>query len=204
MLPKTEKVDLRVRRTRRLVVRAFMELLEEKGLQATTVSDIAERAMINRATFYAHFADKYDLFAAIIRESFQEAIRSKLPEPAALNLDNLRRLVTAVFEYLDTLTCQASTPTDRQFRPMVETQVQEELYRWILDWIAPLGQSREQPSAEVVASLLSWAIFGAGLRLSQRELDLAAGDVIDELLQMMAGGVPFLSADGEGVGASSN
>ena len=62
MLLKEEKVDLRILRTRRLLVQAMAELLEEKDLQSVTISDIAERAMINRATFYAHFADKYDLF----------------------------------------------------------------------------------------------------------------------------------------------
>ena len=54
----TERVDPRVRRTRELIVRAFDELVAEKGHTGLTVQEIAGRATINRATFYAHFADQ--------------------------------------------------------------------------------------------------------------------------------------------------
>jgi AcrR family transcriptional regulator len=53
--------DLRVRRTRKLLQEALIELTVEKGFSAVTVRDIAARAMVNRATFYRHYQDKYDL-----------------------------------------------------------------------------------------------------------------------------------------------
>lgn len=56
-----EHEDLRVVRTRRLVQRAFLDCLAEKGFLALTVRDITERAGINRSTFYKHYQDKYDL-----------------------------------------------------------------------------------------------------------------------------------------------
>jgi AcrR family transcriptional regulator len=43
-------------------MQAMIELAVEKnGFSDVTVSDIAERAMVNRATFYRHFVDKCDL-----------------------------------------------------------------------------------------------------------------------------------------------
>lgn len=52
--------DPRVKRTRQLLMQAFMELLKEKkDISSISVQDIAERATLNRATFYAHFEDKY-------------------------------------------------------------------------------------------------------------------------------------------------
>jgi len=60
--------DPRVKRTRQLLQQALMDLLREKGFQAITVQDIAERATLNRATFYAHFTDKYDLIDNVMRE----------------------------------------------------------------------------------------------------------------------------------------
>ncbi|MEO8607892.1 MAG: TetR/AcrR family transcriptional regulator [Chloroflexota bacterium] len=59
--PAGEKQDLRVLRTHIQLQRAFIELTVEKGFGAVTVSDITERAMVNRSTFYRHFLDKYDL-----------------------------------------------------------------------------------------------------------------------------------------------
>jgi AcrR family transcriptional regulator len=53
--------DRRVRRTRKLIQDAFLELTVEKGFAAVTVRDIAERAGVNRATFYRHYQDKFDL-----------------------------------------------------------------------------------------------------------------------------------------------
>lgn len=59
--PAGEKTDLRVMRTHIQLQKAFIELTVEKGFNAVTVSDITERAMVNRSTFYRHFLDKYDL-----------------------------------------------------------------------------------------------------------------------------------------------
>ena len=59
-LPATE-ADPRVRRTRKLLQDAFIALVIEKGFEAVTVQMLATRAMINRATFYRHYQDKYDL-----------------------------------------------------------------------------------------------------------------------------------------------
>src|ERR1700690_1925078 len=53
-----QKEDPRVKRTRLLLEQAFMVVLKEKGFQTITVQDIAQRAGVNRATFYAHFEDK--------------------------------------------------------------------------------------------------------------------------------------------------
>lgn len=54
--------DPRVKRTRQALLQAFVALLEEKqNFHSISVQDIAERATVNRATFYDHFEDKYAL-----------------------------------------------------------------------------------------------------------------------------------------------
>jgi len=60
--------DLRVRRTRKLLQQALLGAASEKGFAHVTVRDITERAMVNRATFYRHYEDKYDLLAHYIEE----------------------------------------------------------------------------------------------------------------------------------------
>jgi len=56
--------DRRVERTQQLIRAAFRSLLEEKGYEALTVQEIIDRANIGRATFYAHFDSKDELFAS--------------------------------------------------------------------------------------------------------------------------------------------
>jgi len=53
--------DRRVQRTRQLLQEALVELTIQQGFAAVTVRDICEVAQVNRATFYRHYLDKYDL-----------------------------------------------------------------------------------------------------------------------------------------------
>lgn len=61
----SKKIDLRVKRTNKMILEAFFKLVEEKGYDSVTIQDIADEAMINRATFYSHFKDKQDLYEKI-------------------------------------------------------------------------------------------------------------------------------------------
>lgn len=68
---KKQSEDLRVRRTRKLLIQALIELTIEKGFAAITVQDLADRAMVNRATFYRHYLDKYDLLDQYMNEVYE-------------------------------------------------------------------------------------------------------------------------------------
>jgi AcrR family transcriptional regulator len=74
-----KRVDPRVKRTHELIVRAFNELVAEKGHTRLTVQEIAERATINKATFYARFTDQYELFDYVISEAFRKELRRSCP-----------------------------------------------------------------------------------------------------------------------------
>lgn len=63
-------VDLRIQKTHQLLHHAFTELMEEKGFEGFTVGELCEKAMIRRATFYKHFADKYEYFTFYMTEIF--------------------------------------------------------------------------------------------------------------------------------------
>ena len=78
--PQTE--DLRIRRTRKLLQQALIALTIEQGFAAVTVQNIAERAMVNRATFYRHYLDKYDLLDQYMNEVYAlTASQEQLPTP---------------------------------------------------------------------------------------------------------------------------
>ena len=64
--------DLRVRRTKQILRQALMDLMNEKSYETITVAEIAERAMVNRTTFYRHYEDKSDLFTRGMDEMLDE------------------------------------------------------------------------------------------------------------------------------------
>ena len=57
-----KKPDRRVSRTRRSLSDALVGLILEKRFDAITVQELIDRADVGRATFYAHYRDKEDLF----------------------------------------------------------------------------------------------------------------------------------------------
>jgi AcrR family transcriptional regulator len=80
MNSKGEKLDLRTRRTRKLLQSALLDLLKERDLEAISVTDICDRAMIHRTTFYKHYEDKFDLLNQGMAQTFRELSKG-LPAP---------------------------------------------------------------------------------------------------------------------------
>jgi AcrR family transcriptional regulator len=68
--PHARRLDARVRRTRDALGDALVELMHEKPYAAIQVQEVLARAEVGRATFYAHFADKDDLFASDVDDFF--------------------------------------------------------------------------------------------------------------------------------------
>ena len=62
-----QKTDLRVIKTHSALTDAFWQMLREKKFEEIAVNELCDRAMVRRATFYKHFADKYEFFAFIVR-----------------------------------------------------------------------------------------------------------------------------------------
>ncbi len=93
--------DLRVIKTRKLIQDAFFDLVETNGFEKITISNIANRAKINRATFYLHYQDKQallkslenevlddidDLLGTVTEESIQQSKNAKRPFPHVIEI----------------------------------------------------------------------------------------------------------------------
>ena len=89
-----EKQDLRIIKTRKNLYESLLYLLKEKTFEEIKVSDICEKALVNRSTFYAHYNDKYELFADLI-----EALKSSL----ALELNTNTQISSSKEYYLEML-----------------------------------------------------------------------------------------------------
>lgn len=95
--------DLRVRRTRKLLRDALVALIAEHGYEALHVNDIADRAMINRATFYRHYADKHELLARCMDDVYDDLVARTHPPPRTpeeIDLDAGRENMRLMFEHV--------------------------------------------------------------------------------------------------------
>ena len=67
-------IDRRVRKTKRQLRQALMDLMSEKPSKSISVRELAERADINRGTFYIHYKDVSDLLQRLEDEMAERLI----------------------------------------------------------------------------------------------------------------------------------
>jgi AcrR family transcriptional regulator len=133
--------DPRVLRTRQLLRDAVIDLMEEMSIEKITVNRIAERAKINRVTFYLHYRDIPDMLEKMaddMAEDVLQVVSGYTDNPEAAEEEHwpmLERLLTHIAEnakfYKIVLTSRKSTIfTDRLFKLMadiISTRVERRL-----------------------------------------------------------------------------
>lgn len=62
------KLDRRIERTRAAITKAMLELMQEQDYEEITVTQIAQRAGVDRKTFYLHYPSKDALVRAMERQ----------------------------------------------------------------------------------------------------------------------------------------
>jgi AcrR family transcriptional regulator len=83
-------------------LRAVISAVADKGYQATTITDIVERARVSRTVMYREFPGKQDCFLAAIeagRELITARIREAMSEVSEGSLETVLRAISRV--YLD-------------------------------------------------------------------------------------------------------
>lgn len=91
--------DPRAVRTKNLIKEAFVKLLEEKDFKYITIKDITTKATINRATFYAHYLDKYILLEELVIDCFEEMLPEEILKATDLSEEIIKELISFLYEY---------------------------------------------------------------------------------------------------------
>jgi len=89
---KGEKMDARVRYTKKVVKETFFRLLKEKSVSKLTVKELCEEAGINRATFYKYYANPNDLMNKLENESL-DYLQNQIEELEEKTLPNIFLIV---------------------------------------------------------------------------------------------------------------
>jgi len=181
MLPTEERLDPRIKRTRGLLEQAFMDIVAEKGFQSVSVQDITEKAGVNRATFYAHFPDKYALLDHSIRMGFHRELEKRTLNVCTFSMENLRALIITVCEFISTAGSHCNPPS-QQFESLMETQVKAQVRELVQNWIQKLDTDVD---IRVVSTAASWAIYGLALQWSHEKKRPSAEKFAEEILPLL-------------------
>lgn len=145
-------LDPRAQRTRQLIIEAFNSLLQTRDFEKISIKDLTEMATINRATFYAHFVDKYALLEAVLVETIQQTFARHLKEEDSLNAESIEQLFLAIVHLHDDMYagCRRGYNT---FTSMIEEKTKDEIVLQ-LQQLAPTLPIES-------ATMLSWALYGS-------------------------------------------
>ena len=180
--PKEEKLDPRVKRTRNLILSSFESLLAEKGFESISVQDMTDKAEINRATFYAHFPDKYALLDYFITQMFMQEVDKRTLNACHYTQDNLRVLILAMIEFLSNMHSECAQP-HQQFESLIEGTIKRQVYELLSHW---LEQTGTKLSTEIPATVATWAIYGLASHYSHLKKRPSLEKFVDDALPLGA------------------
>ncbi|MEY8354612.1 TetR/AcrR family transcriptional regulator [Lachnospiraceae bacterium 54-53] len=91
-----KREDLRSIKSKMLIKRTFLDLMQESGYQHITIAKLSRKAMINRKTFYFHYETLEDLYEEITDEYLHLLDFSPLISSTQIELSQPEFLVSAV------------------------------------------------------------------------------------------------------------
>jgi|SRR5690625_1077496 len=181
------KLDPRIIRTRKLIMNAFMHLSKRKDFDRITVKDITEEATINRATFYYHFTDKYELLEQVINEDMIPKVIGQINDLTEMNQETIIRIFISITDFQSSTKSQCMKSFEA-FKSTIEVTIKKELeqlfYKLLLE--KRIGCSEEE--LKIMAVMLSWGIYGATINW-QYHSNASAEEYIKKALPFITRGI---------------
>lgn len=179
----------RQQETRQSIVEATVALHEEVGLLATTISDIAARAGVERATVYRHFPDERSLIGACTGHyRAQHPLPdpgpwAAIPDPEA----RLRPALDAIYAYhrrTEPMITRVLPEVPRM--PVVQEVLAPELAHWArVREVLVTGWTSEPARHIVVVAAVGHAIGFPTWRSLVREQDLSEGQAVETMVTLV-------------------
>ena len=177
-------IDPRIRRTRLLLQQALQRLLATTDFEKLSVQEIAEAATVNRATFYDHYPDKFALLECMVGSRFHELLTARGARFGGGCASALRAFVLGVCDYLAEMPGLACGQ-QRQLEPHLESAVIAVVRGMLLE-----GMQRHTPpsgaSAEMRATTISWAIYGAAKEWVHTPNRIPSEQIVETIMSLVA------------------
>lgn len=151
--------DPRVVRTRQLIIDAFTSLMNKQDFNSITISEIAKKATINRATFYAHFPDKYALIDGFLSNAFIDFVQKRINSNRNLDEETVKSIVVALCEYHEASNKRCMRGYD-DIAPLVEKNIKIQLENFIAQLMNESCKQSDSRTREIAITMLTWSIYG--------------------------------------------
>lgn len=183
------KTDPRVLRTRKLIMDSFIELSEKKEFKDITVKDITTEAVINRATFYYHFQDIYDLLEKVLSEVLLINLDYSVYENSEINVEAFVSIFKAITDFQKSL----SNRCHRGYEDTIARIIKEQLELIFYKMLIKQHSTDDVKALRVAAVMLSWGIYGASIEWKRNSQTIAPEDFIKSAVPYITSGINFTS-----------
>ncbi|MBS4175083.1 TetR/AcrR family transcriptional regulator [Bacillus sp. FJAT-49736] len=177
------KIDPRILRTRKLIMDSFIELSAKKEFKDITVKDISTEAMINRATFYYHFEDIYDLLEKVLSEVLLINLNGNL-EQKELNEESIVSIFIAITNFQKSLSNRCHRGYEDTIARIIREQLEITFYKMLLKQNA----TEEDEALKLTAVILSWGIYGASVEWRRNEKKVPPEEFIQSAIPYIMSG----------------
>ncbi|MEG6588201.1 TetR/AcrR family transcriptional regulator [Paenibacillus barengoltzii] len=151
--------DPRVMRTRQFIREAFRELLRSKDFDAISIKDITQQAAINRATFYAHYEDKYALLEEYTEQFFHDMVPDEVKNAQEFSSEICDQLILLTHRYIVDF-YQTCRMISKSIATLVDEQIKRMLQQ-IIESLLTKGPAMELRQIKIVSAMTASAIYGA-------------------------------------------
>lgn len=183
------KTDLRVLRTRKLIMDSFIELSGKKEFKDITVKDITTEAMINRATFYYHFQDIYDLLEKVLSEVLLVDLNCSNYEKGELNEASIIQIFTAITNFQKSLSFRCHRGYEDTISRIIREHLEIVFYKLLLKQ----NNSKEDVALKTTAVILSWGIYGASMEWRKNSMNTSPEEFIKLSIPYILSGITLES-----------
>ncbi|WP_164219777.1 TetR family transcriptional regulator [Virgibacillus sp. YIM 98842] len=179
------KTDPRILRTRKLIMDSFIELSEEKEFKDITIKDITSKAMINRATFYYHFQDIYDLLERALSEVLLINLDYSTYGESELNNEDFVSIFKAIADFQQSL----SHRCHRGYEDTIARIIREQLYVIFFKMLQKKHPNEKEKTLKLTATMLSWGIYGASVEWRKNNSSMAPEEFIESAIPFIKQGI---------------
>ncbi len=164
---------------------SFIQLSEKKEFKDITVKDITTEAMINRATFYYHFEDIYDLLEKVLSEVLLINLKGDQFENNEINEEGIITIFKAIANFQASLSNRCHRGYEDTIARIIRDQLEVIFYKMLLKQHNTEGDE----SLKVTAVMLSWGIYGASVEWRRNSNSITPQEYIKPAIPYLMSGI---------------
>ncbi|SHI22084.1 transcriptional regulator, TetR family [Sporobacter termitidis DSM 10068] len=178
---KADKIDRRVRYTTLLLKESLVRIMQEHPISRISVKMLCNAADINRSTFYAHYADQYDLLQKVeqdaVRDLREYVDKHDLSEHSEETTQTLKQILDYIAKDADLFKVLLSENGDSNFKRDIMEIAQQKAISDIRNY---------QALSPRTSDYLQCFIISGALRLVQKWLEDGMIESTQELGELIS------------------